>query len=110
MEEKDVITALAALAHAQRLKVFRALVVAGNDGMTPSALALLLDVPAATLSFHLKELLHAKLVTQQRDGRSLIYRAAYDQMNAVLAFMMANCCAGQPAPARDEAGSASCAC
>lgn len=96
MEEKDIIRALAALAHELRLRVFRMLVVAGPDGLTPGAIAAQLDVPNATLSFHLKELMHAGLVTQERDGRSLIYRAAYAQMNAVLGFLTENCCQGQP--------------
>ncbi len=95
MEEIAVIKALAALAQPVRLKTFRALVVAGGEGMTPGALVELLQTPAASLSFHLKELLNAGLVTQERDGRSLIYRAAYDQMNALLAFMTMNCCEGQ---------------
>ena len=107
MEEKAVIKALAALAQPVRLKTFRALVVAGQEGMTPGALVELLETPAATLSFHLKELLNADLVTQERDGRSLIYRAAYDQMNALLSFMTMNCCQGQPQPARSES---SCEC
>ncbi|CAG9269165.1 ArsR/SmtB family transcription factor [Paraburkholderia unamae] len=96
MEEKDIIRALAALAHELRLRVFRMLVVAGPGGLTPGAIATELDVPNATLSFHLKELMHAGLVTQERDGRSLIYRAAYAQMNAVLGFLTENCCQGQP--------------
>lgn len=96
MEEIAVIKALAALAQPVRLKTFRALVVAGKEGMTPGALMELLETPAATLSFHLKELLNAGLVTQERDGRSLIYRAAYAQMNALLSFMTMNCCQGQP--------------
>ncbi|WP_322053036.1 ArsR/SmtB family transcription factor [Paraburkholderia bannensis] len=95
MEEKDIIRALAALAHDLRLRVFRMLVVAGPDGLTPGTIAAQLDVPNATLSFHLKELMHAGLVSQERDGRSLIYRAAYDQMNAVLGFLTENCCQGQ---------------
>jgi ArsR family transcriptional regulator, arsenate/arsenite/antimonite-responsive transcriptional repressor len=107
MEETAVIKALAALAQPVRLKTFRALVVAGGDGMTPGALVELLDTPAATLSFHLKELLNAGLVTQERDGRSLIYRAAYDQMNALLSFMTMNCCQGQPQAAPTAA---SCEC
>ena len=94
MEESDVITALAALAQPARLRVFRALVVAGPQGMTPGALAEALAVPASTLSFHLKELMHAGLTTQQRDGRSLIYRAAFDQMNGLMGYLTANCCAG----------------
>lgn len=100
MEESAVIKALAALAQPVRLKTFRALVVAGEEGMTPGALVELLETPAATLSFHLKELLNAGLVTQERDGRSLIYRAAYAQMNALLSFMTMNCCQGQPQAAQ----------
>ncbi|WP_349744104.1 ArsR/SmtB family transcription factor [Roseateles cavernae] len=95
MEEQQVIKSLAALAQAARLQVFRALVVAGPAGLTPSALAEQLALPGSTLSFHLKELLHAGLVTQERDGRHLIYRAAYEQMNALLAYLAANCCQGE---------------
>ncbi len=95
MEETDVIAALAALAQPARLRVFRALVVAGPQGMTPGALAEALGVPASTLSFHLKELTHAGLTTQQRDGRSLIYRAAFEQMNGLMTYLTANCCAGE---------------
>lgn len=96
MEETAVIRALAALAHAVRLRVFRMLVTAGPAGLTPGALAEQLDVPAATLSFHLKELMSAQLVTQERDGRHLIYRAAFEHMNGVLGFLTENCCQGEP--------------
>jgi DNA-binding transcriptional ArsR family regulator len=96
MEENDVIRALSALAHPLRLRVFRLLVVAGPSGLTPGALAEQLDVPNATLSFHLKELMHAELITQERDGRSLIYRTSFEQMNALLGFLTDNCCQGQP--------------
>ena len=95
MEEQDIVRALAALAQPSRLQVFRALVVAGQSGMTPGAIAEQLAVPAATLSFHLKELANAGLVTQQRDGRFLIYRAAFAQMNSLLAYLTENCCQGQ---------------
>lgn len=95
MEEQDAVKALAALAQAMRLRVFRALVVAGPQGLTPGAMTDALAVPAATLSFHLKELMHAGLVSQQRDGRNLIYRAAFDQMNALLAYLTEHCCQGQ---------------
>ncbi|MEI7464432.1 MAG: metalloregulator ArsR/SmtB family transcription factor [Burkholderiales bacterium] len=95
MEETDVIVALAALAQPARLRAFRALVVAGPKGMTPGALAEALDVPASTLSFHLKELMRAGLTTQQRDGRSLIYRTAFDRMNGLMGYLTANCCAGE---------------
>jgi len=101
MEESTAVLALAALAQAARLRVFRALVGAGPEGMTPGGLAALLDVPASTLSFHLKELMHAGLVTQQRDGRSLIYRPAIERMNDLLAYLTAHCCEGAGHPASD---------
>ena len=78
-----------------RLRVFRALVGAGRPGMTPGVLAALLDVPASTLSFHLKELAQAGLVSQERDGRSLIYRASIDRMNALLGYLADHCCQGE---------------
>jgi DNA-binding transcriptional ArsR family regulator len=96
MEEQDVVRSLAALAQAVRLRVFRSLVVAGREGLTPSALTESLGVPGNALSFHLKELLHAGLVTQERDGRRLIYRAAFDRMSGLLAYLTENCCQGQP--------------
>ena len=95
MEEKNVIIALSALAQPYRLRAFRALVLAGQDGLTPGAMAEALAVPAATLSFHLKELVHAGLVSQERSGRNLIYRAEYACMNEVLAYLTAHCCQGQ---------------
>jgi DNA-binding transcriptional ArsR family regulator len=95
MEEKDVIASLAALAQPVRLQVFRALVVVGAEGLTPGSIATAIDIPPATLSFHLKELLHAGLVDQERDGRNLIYRANYARMNDVLSYLTANCCQGQ---------------
>lgn len=94
MEEDAVVKALAALAQPVRLRIFRALVVVGQAGMTPGTMQEGLEIPAATLSFHLKELLNAGLVTQERASRNLIYRAAYDRMNAVLAFLTENCCQG----------------
>ena len=96
MEEQDIVRALAALAQRNRLRAFRALVVTGKEGTTPGALADALGVPAATLSFHLKELLNAGLVSQERSGRNLIYRAEYEQMNEVLSYLTSNCCQGEP--------------
>ena len=95
MKETDVVQALAALAQPMRLRTFRALVVAGPEGLTPGALCEQLDVAPTTLSFHLKELTHARLVTQQRDGRFLIYRAVFEQMNALLGYLTDHCCAGK---------------
>ncbi|HET9646337.1 MAG TPA: metalloregulator ArsR/SmtB family transcription factor [Burkholderiaceae bacterium] len=94
MDETEVVRSLAALAQPIRLKVFRALVVTGPQGLTPGAMAEGLGMPQNTLSFHLKELTHAGLVTQERAGRNIIYRAAYEQMNALLGYLTDNCCAG----------------
>ena len=94
MNEDAAVRALAALAQPMRLRVFRLLVVAGPQGLTPGALTEGLSVAATSLSFHLKELVHAGLVTQQRIGRNLIYRAAFERMNEVLAYLTENCCQG----------------
>ncbi|MBL0085816.1 MAG: helix-turn-helix transcriptional regulator [Ideonella sp.] len=107
MEEQDVVKALAALAQSSRLQVFRALVVAGPSGMTPGTMADGLGVPAATLSFHLKELMHAGLVSQERVGRNLIYRAAFDRMSELLAYLTHHCCQGEGCAVPSDA---SCAC
>jgi ArsR family transcriptional regulator len=106
MKEEDVISSLAALAQSLRLRVFRLLVVAGKTGLTPGAIAEALDVPAPTLSFHLKELVHSGLVTQERESRYLIYRASFSRMNLLIAYLTANCCQGQTEagpPARKRA-------
>jgi len=91
-QEKNAVVLLAALAQGMRLRIFRALVGVGPQGLTPGALSATLDVPASTLSFHLKELMTAGLVTQERDGRHLIYRPALDQMNGLLNYLTAHCC------------------
>jgi DNA-binding transcriptional ArsR family regulator len=96
MEENEVIASLAALAQPMRLRVFRALVGAARTGLTPGALASLLEVPASTLSFHLKELSHAGLVSQEREGRNLIYRASIDRMNGLIGYLADHCCQGEP--------------
>jgi len=95
MNEQDVVRALGALAQQSRLQIFRKLVVAGASGMTPSQLSEALGLPGTGLSFHLKELTHAGLISQERDGRNLIYRAAFATMNDVLAYLTLNCCEGQ---------------
>ncbi len=95
MEETSIVQSLAALAQPMRLRAFRALVVAGPQGLTPTALCEMLGVAPNTLSFHLKELSHAQLVTQQRDGRFLIYRASFEHMNGVLEYLTAHCCQGK---------------
>jgi len=94
MNETQAVSALGALAHAQRLRVFRALVVAGPTGLTPSVMAEQLDVARNALSFHLKELSHAGLVTIEQQGRNLIYRADFSQMNGLLGYLTEHCCQG----------------
>lgn len=94
MQEFEVVKAMVALGQPVRLQVFRALVVAGARGLTPGSLSESLDVPPTALSFHLKELTNAGLITQERDGRNLIYRAAFERMNALMAYLTENCCAG----------------
>ncbi|MBK8768234.1 MAG: helix-turn-helix transcriptional regulator [Burkholderiaceae bacterium] len=108
MDEKTAVASLAALAQAMRLRVFRALIGAGPEGMTPGALSATLDVPASTLSFHLKELMHAGLVSQEREGRHLIYRPSVAQMNALLDYLSAHCCQGAGCAAPAGQGVASC--
>lgn len=102
MEDKYVIKALAALAQTNRLQIFRTLVVTGYEGLTPALMAEALGMPANTLSFHLKELMNADLISQERSGRNLIYRAQYDRMNAVLAYLSQNCCQGDPCEVNPE--------
>ena len=94
MNEALIVKILAALAQEVRLRVFRALVVAGQEGLTPGAIAEQLGIAPNTLSFHLKELAHANLVSQERQGRNLIYRASFDTMDDLLGYLTENCCQG----------------
>jgi DNA-binding transcriptional ArsR family regulator len=96
MESIDALAALAALAQETRLAIFRRLVRAGPRGESAGAIADALETPAPTLSFHLKELERAGLVTQRRESRSIIYAAQYERMRALLGFLMEDCCAGRP--------------
>ena len=95
LDETAAVRALAALAQAQRLRAFRALVVAGPDGLTPGVMAEQLGVAPSALSFHLKELAHSGLVSSEARGRNLIYRAEFGHMNALLAYLTEHCCEGQ---------------
>ena len=95
LDEQSAVKALAALAQVQRLRVFRALVVAGPGGMTPGVMAERLATAPSALSFHLKELLYAGLVSSEPRGRNLIYRANIERMNDVLAYLTEHCCQGQ---------------
>ena len=106
--EAQVVDALAALAQGQRLRAFRALVVAGKEGLTPSALSALLDIAPSALSFHLKALHHAGLVSSEPRGRQLIYRAEFERMNALLTYLTQDCCQGQSCAVVPEASPACC--
>lgn len=97
MERQQAICALAALAQPTRLDAFRLLVRAGPGGLTPGAVGERLGVPAATLSFHLKELRNAGIVRCRRESRSLIYSADFAAMDALLGFLTRHCCQGAPA-------------
>jgi ArsR family transcriptional regulator, arsenate/arsenite/antimonite-responsive transcriptional repressor len=94
MEKTVAVAALAALAQDTRLDVFRLLVQAGPDGLSPGQIGERLGLPSATLSFHLTQLRHAGLVAFQREGRSLIYAAEFAAMNDLLTYLTENCCKG----------------
>lgn len=99
MEMKQTIDALSALAQETRLTIFRALVRAhspedGKGGLAAGEISDRLGVAPATLSFHLKELAHAGLVTSRREGRSIIYKADLDRMSHVMGFLLEDCCNG----------------
>ncbi len=91
MKPTDLVASLAALAHPLRLEVFRALAVSGTAGMTPGVMQEALQVPAATLSFHLKALAEAGLVTPDRSGRHLIYRPDCERVDVLAAYLAEHC-------------------
>lgn len=95
MNEFTAVKALAALAQVNRLQVFRLMIVAGPEGLTPGHIGEVLEIPGATLSFHLKELCHAGLIVQERQGRNLIYRPDIKVMNSLLTYLTENCCQGK---------------
>ena len=94
IDEVTAVKALSALAQAQRLRAFRALVAAGPDGLTPGVMAEQLGVAPSALSFHLKELSHSGLVSSEARGRNLIYRASFGHMTALLGYLTEHCCQG----------------
>lgn len=105
MDSDHAIAALGSLAQEHRLAVFRLLVQAGDDGLAAGAIAEALGVPSSSLSFHLAHLHRAGLIRQQRQGRSLIYSAHYGAMNALVSYLMENCCAGVGCAAKAEPSS-----
>ncbi len=110
MDSDAAVLALAALAQASRLEVFRLLVQAGPAGKAAGDIAQALDIPPATLSFHLKALAHAGLVESRQAGRYVFYQARFQAMNALLAYLTENCCGGAsceaPAPSCQTEGNA----
>ena len=96
MEQEQIIAALAALAQENRLDTYRLLVQAGPEGLPAGEVAAELEIAPNTLSFHFDRLRHAGLVTVERRGRSLIYGARYDTMNALISYLTENCCGGKP--------------
>src|SRR4051812_30054822 len=92
MDQKGAIAALGALAQETRLELFRLLVTEGPAGLSAGVIADRLRVLPASLSFHLQQLVHARLIAQRRLGRQLIYSAEYGAMNELLAYLTENCC------------------
>lgn len=96
METKSALAALAALAQESRLAIFRALVAAGPVGLAAGKIAELTAIPPSSLSFHLKELVHADLASWRQDGRFVIYTANFSTMLGLVGFLTDNCCGGEP--------------
>jgi ArsR family transcriptional regulator len=94
METTQAVAALSALAQPSRLAAFRLLVAAGPEGMAAGAIGQKLDLPPATLSFHLAGLTRAGLAQSRQDGRFVIYSASFENMNSLVAFLTQNCCGG----------------
>ena len=106
MEQIDAVTALAALAQDNRLDVFRLLVEAGPEGLPAGEVAQVLSLAPNTLTFHFDRLRAAALVTVRREGRSMIYAARFETMNALLGYLTENCCGGAPAKCAPSTGCA----
>jgi len=96
MELKEAVTALAALAQETRLSIFRLLVEAGPEGVSAGRIGETLKVPAATLSFHLKELAHAGLLSSRQERQFIYYAVDFDRMAELMTFLTQNCCQGMP--------------
>lgn len=97
MKTTEAVRALSALSQETRLDIFRLLVQQGTSGLAAGEIAEQLRVSPATLSFHLKELTHAKLITSRQDGRFIFYTANFAAMNRLLGFLSENCCAADGA-------------
>ena len=104
MKLSSAVTALAALAQETRLEIFRILVRQGPQGISAGEIATRLNLPPPTLSFHLTQLRHARLIKSYRVARSIFYAADYAAMNGLLAYMMENCCRGDTSACEPSAG------
>lgn len=96
MDTPQVLAVLTGLSQESRLATFRLLVQAGPEGLAAGKISELLDIPASSLSFHLKELSHAQLVESRQEGRFVFYTANIATMNGVIGFLTENCCGGKP--------------
>ncbi|MCA0016478.1 metalloregulator ArsR/SmtB family transcription factor [Mesorhizobium sp. B292B1B] len=96
MDERQALSAFAALSQETRLRILRHLVIAGPDGIAAGAIAEKVEVSASNVSFHLKELERAGLVSVRRDSRSMVYSAEYDALSGLIRFLMEDCCSGRP--------------
>jgi DNA-binding transcriptional ArsR family regulator len=96
MDESQALSAFGALSQETRLSILRHLVVAGPNGLAAGTIAEKVDVSPSNVSFHLKELERAGLVTARRDARSIVYSAAYDTLSGLIRFLMEDCCSGRP--------------
>ena len=106
METKQAVSALAAIAQDSRLAIFRLLIQSGPSGIIASKISGLLGIAPSSLSFHLKELMHAGLITVQQDGRFMIYAANFAAMNDLISFLTENCCGGNPCAAKTSSDAA----
>lgn len=96
MDEAQALSAFSALGQEHRLRIVRALVTAGPDGLAAGVLGTTVGVPGNNMSFHLKELSHAGLIQSRREGKSVIYKADFPALSGLIQFLMRDCCQGHP--------------
>ncbi|PDT53598.1 MULTISPECIES: metalloregulator ArsR/SmtB family transcription factor [Sinorhizobium] len=108
MNERQALASFGALSQETRLQIVRMLVIAGPNGMPAGAIAEKVEVSPSNVSFHLKELERAGLITQQRESRSIIYSANYDGLGSLVRFLMEDCCGGHPEICAPAAAIAAC--
>lgn len=108
MDQRQALSAFAALSQETRLQIVRLLVVSGPDGLAAGALAEKIEVSPSNISFHLKELEHSGLIAAQRQSRSIIYTARYEALSGLVRFLMEDCCSGHPEICAPAAAIAAC--